>query len=55
MTDMRCPHCGVKQYSDNPHTDPALASMASLCWRCLKPLADASPDDDTASKPPPSR
>jgi hypothetical protein len=32
----RCQHCGVGQFS-NPNADPALASMAHLCWKCVKP------------------
>jgi hypothetical protein len=32
----RCQHCGVRQFN-NPNTDPALDSMAHLCWKCVKP------------------
>lgn len=32
----RCQHCNA-QIFDNPDADPALASMANLCWKCLKP------------------
>lgn len=32
----RCQHCGVAQF-DNPDADPALDSMAHLCWKCVKP------------------
>ena len=38
--DVQCPHCGIKQYYDNPQADPALASMAALCWKCTKPLSE---------------
>lgn len=32
----RCQHCGVQQF-DNPNADPALDSIAHLCWKCVQP------------------
>lgn len=32
----RCQHCGVPQFN-NPNADPALDSMAHLCWKCVQP------------------
>jgi hypothetical protein len=32
----RCQHCGIAQFA-NPDADPALDSMAHLCWKCVKP------------------
>lgn len=33
----RCPHCNVRRF-ENPNADPALAGMAHLCWKCVKPI-----------------
>jgi hypothetical protein len=32
----RCQHCNVAIF-DNPNADPALDSMAHLCWKCCRP------------------
>lgn len=32
----RCQHCNTPQYV-NPNADSALASIAHLCWKCVKP------------------
>ena len=32
----KCQHCNVAIF-DNPAADPALDSMAHLCWKCVKP------------------
>lgn len=38
----KCQHCGVTQFN-NPNADPALDSMAHLCWKCVQPWdADAA-------------
>jgi hypothetical protein len=38
----RCQHCGVEQF-DNPNADPALDSMAHLCWKCVRPWQHTEP------------
>lgn len=44
----RCQHCNVKQF-DNPQADPALDSMAHLCWKCVRSWnAETHPKGDSA-------
>lgn len=32
----RCQHCNIAQF-DNSDADPALDSIAHLCWKCVRP------------------